>query len=41
MRKNLLDPIEGIYGKDRAKFNACVKKALDKTFVNLDEEYQA
>ena len=41
MRKNLLDPIEGIYGKNRAKFNACVKMALDKTFVNLDEEYQA
>jgi len=39
MRKNLLDPIEGIYGKNRAKFNACVKMALDKTFVNLDEEY--
>ena len=39
MRKNLLDPIEGIYGRDRDKFNLCVKKALDKTFTNLDEEY--
>ena len=40
LRLNLLDPIDGIYGKNRPNFNACVKKALDKTFYNLDEEYQ-
>jgi hypothetical protein len=37
MRKNLLDPQEGIYGKNRPQFNACIKKALEKTFTNLDE----
>lgn len=32
VRKNLLDPKEGIYGVDRGGFNECIAKALKKSF---------
>jgi len=39
IRKNLLDPIEGIYGSQRKGVNECIDRALRKTFYNIDDEY--
>ena len=39
VKKNLLDPKEGMFGIDRGGFNECVGKALKKTFQALDEDF--
>lgn len=39
MKKNLLDPIEGIYGTKRTGLSEVVQKAFNKSFSYLDEHY--
>jgi hypothetical protein len=39
IRKNLLDPKEGLYGTERKGFNECVSIALRKSFEVLDEYF--
>lgn len=39
IRKNLLDPVHGIYGTERKGMNECIELALKTTFFNIDEAY--
>lgn len=39
IRRNLLDPVNGIFGSERKGLSEVVNKALTTSFKNLDQEY--